>query len=127
LSEQENIGNGLVEKVFTQCFEFSRQIVGEKKTAELFSESYRKILPYFHVLTKFQIGTDHQLMVKGDSINENEMLSFAVWIQQFLRDLKQFMVGLGHVEIEQITAALESQLNDAGFYRFYHQAQEFDY
>ncbi len=127
MSDQESTGNALVEKVFERCFEFSRNIVGEKKTSELFGESYRKILPYFHVLTKFQIGADHRLMVKGNSINENEMLSFAVWIQQFLRDLKQFMVGLGHVEIEQITAALEKQLQASDFYKFYHQAQELDY
>lgn len=127
MSEQKILQNELIEKIFGQCFEFTRKIVGDKKTMDLFSSSYSKILPYFHVLSKFQIGADYRLMVKGDGVNENELLSFAVWIQEFIRELKHFMVGLGHVKIEEITSELENQLKNSDFYQFYHQAQEFEY
>jgi hypothetical protein len=93
----------------------------------MWNTSYQKIKPYFQVLAKFEITNKNELKITQGTITDKELLGFTVWIQQFIKELKQFMVGLGKFNIESITVEIKDELEEIGFYDYYKQAMELDY
>ena len=93
----------------------------------MFDASYQKIKPYFQVLSIFEITNKNELIITQSKITDKELLGFTVWIQQFIKELKQFMVGLGKFNIESITVEIRDELEEIGFYDYYKQAMELDY
>lgn len=117
----------VLQKTFQQFRDYIRNIVGDKKAAEFALRSHQTIQPYFRNLTNFQIGTDLNLQVQKQELTENEILAFSVWMFQFIKEMKSFMIGIGRVDPRQFTRDLSKPLQEMGFYEFYEQAGEFDY
>jgi len=117
----------ILKKVYLYCFQYSRDLVGSRKTLEFFNQSYQRIFPYFHVLKIFKIEANGNLKIDRETLTENELVGFAVWIQQFVKELKDYMVGLSKTEIEDLTREIQDQLNEIQFYDYYHEAQELEY
>lgn len=93
----------------------------------MFDSSYQKIIPYFQLLSQFKISDKNELIIEQSNIGDKELLAFTVWIQQFIKELKQFMVGLGKLNIETLTEEIKEQLEEIGFYEYYKQATELEY
>ncbi len=117
----------VLQKTFQQFRDYVRNIVGDKKTAEFALRSHQTIQPYFRNLTTFQVGTDLKLQIQKNALSENEILAFSVWMFQFIKEMKNFMIGIGRVDPRQVTRELNKPLQEMGFYDFYQQASEFDY
>lgn len=117
----------LLQHLYTVCYNFSASLIGKKKTREMLDTSYQKIKPYFQVLAKFELTNKNELKITQGTITDKELLGFTVWIQQFIKELKQFMVGLGKFSIESITVEIKDELEEIGFYDYYKQAMELDY
>ena len=101
--------------------------IGAQATGEIFQDSYRKILDYFPNLDIFYIDNTFHLQIDGAIPDENQLLAFAVWIQQFIREFQQMMVGLPEIDIRQLTLEAAETLEKAGFYDFYQQASQLRY
>ncbi|MFQ5583238.1 MAG: hypothetical protein ACE5GL_02235 [Calditrichia bacterium] len=127
MSNSSNPSPEIIKHVYSLCYNFSATLVGKEKTRELLLKSYRKILPYFQSLSSFEMDKKNGLMIQKPDISEKEFLSFTVWIQQFIKDFKAFMVGLHHLSIETITAEIKDQLEETGFYEYYREATELEY
>ena len=93
----------------------------------MFDSSYQKINSYFQLLSQFQISEKNELIIEQDNVSDKELLAFTVWIQQFIKELKQFMVGLGTLNIETLTEEIKEQLEEIGFYEYFKQAMELEY
>lgn len=117
----------LLQHLYTVCYNFSASLIGKKKTREMLETSYQKILPYFQALSIFEINNKNELKITQSTISDKELLGFTVWIQQFIKELKNFMVGLGKFNIESITVEIKDELEEIGFYDYYKQAMELDY
>lgn len=117
----------LLQHLYTVCYNFSASLIGKKKTREMLETSYQKILPYFQALSIFEINSKNELKITQSTISDKELLGFTVWIQQFIKELKNFMVGLGKFNIESITVEIKDELEEIGFYDYYKQAMELDY
>ena len=127
LEGNKTINPQLLQHLYTVCYNFSASLIGKKKTREMWDTSYQKINPYFQVLSKFEITSKNELKITEGNITDKELLGFTVWIQQFIKELKQFMVGLGKFNIESITVEIKDELEEIGFYDYYKQAMELDY
>lgn len=117
----------LLQHLYTVCYNFSASLIGKKKTREMLETSYQKILPYFQALSIFEINSKNELKITQSTISDKELLGFTVWIQQFIKELKNFMVGLGKFNIQSITVEIKDELEEIGFYDYYKQAMELDY
>lgn len=89
--------------------------------------SHQKIIEYFQVLSIFQVSSSNELVINKNHISDKELLAFTVWIQQFIKELKDFMVGLGKFDIETLTGEIKEELEAIGFYEYYKQAMELEY
>lgn len=117
----------LVNTVYCRCFGFAASILGNKKSGELLQSSYKTILQYFHSLQNFSVTEDWRLQINCGEISGNDLLAFAVWMQQFIRELKGFVVGIGNLDIRMLTEEESEELEQSGFYEYYYQAQELKY
>lgn len=117
----------LVTIVYHRCFGFAANILGNRKSGELLQSSYTTILQYFHSLKNFSVTEDWRLQIIRNNISENDLLAFAVWMQQFIRELKGFVVGIGNLDIRMLTEEVSEELEQSGFYEYYRQAQELKY
>lgn len=127
MSTNNAISPQLLQHLYTLCYNFSASLIGKKKTKEMLDTSYQKILPYFQVLSIFEITNKTELKITQSTISDKELLGFTVWIQQFIKELRNFMVGLGKFNIESITVEIKDELEEIGFYDYYKQAMELDY
>ena len=103
------------------------EVIGEKKAREFAEMSYKKVGSYFRSLAEIQFTEDNHIKIFNKEISEKNVLAFSMWMQQFLKELKEFMIGLGRVEATQITAELREQLQSVGFYEYFEQAKKLDY
>ncbi len=123
----DSINPKLLQHLYTLCYNFSASLIGKKKTRDMLDSSYERISSYFQVLSVFKIADNNELLIEQNNISDKELLAFTVWIQQFIKELKQFMVGLGKLNIETLTTEIKDQLEEIGFYEYYEQAKELEY
>ncbi len=110
------------------CFnDYVTGIVGPRKAREFCEHSYTTIEKYFRNLSAFEIKPDSGLEVLPAELSEREILAFSVWMQQYLKELKAFMIGLGRVDPVRITIEFRDGLEAIGFYEFFEQARELEY
>jgi len=93
----------------------------------MLKSSHQQILPYFQVLSKFKVTDNNELKIELKNITDKELLGFTVWVQQFIKELRKFMVGLGKLTIESITSEIKDELEEVGFYEYYKQATQLEY
>lgn len=122
-----SISPQLLQHLYTLCYNFSASLIGKKKTRDLLESSHQQILPYFQVLSKFKVMDNNELKIELKTITDKELLGFTVWLQQFIKELRKFMVGLGKLTIESITSEIKDELEEVGFYEYYEQATELEY
>lgn len=127
MENNHSISPQILQHIYYICYNFSASLIGKNKTREMFDASYQKIVPYFQMLSQFKISEKNELIIEQNDIGENELLAFAVWIQQFIKELKRFMVGLGKLNIESLTEEIKKQLEEISFYEYYKQAMELEY
>jgi len=67
------------------------------------------------------------LQYHNHQLTETDFLAFTVWMQQFVKEAKNLLVGAGKINIRHITATRETELEAVGFYELFRQAEELDY
>ncbi len=117
----------LFQEVFTALKEFVEERYGEGESLYFFRISREKILPYFHHAGQFDVDDRGELVLKEAVVNDRYLLAFAVWMQQYLKEVQQEIIGLTIPEIEALTEAHKTSLETSGFYEFFHQAEELEY
>ncbi|NOX38827.1 MAG: hypothetical protein GXO78_14950 [Calditrichaeota bacterium] len=127
MAKNPEIDPEIIKKTFDLCRSFALNILGTELTTQFLKDSYRKILPYFHVLKHFKLNDTAHLNIAKNTLTDKELLSFAVWMQQFLKEIQHFMIGLEKIEIESLTESLKEPLQQMGFYEYFHQAEELEY
>ena len=125
-STETAISNDILSTVFESCRSYAAPLIGAQETDHVLSLSHRKILPYFQNLASFSFDVEG-LKINKEQLSDHELLAFAVWIQQFVREFKSMMVGVHDLTIHKLTADIEQQLNAIGFYEFYEQAKQLEY
>lgn len=127
MPDSKPVSAELITIVYRRCFGFAASILGNKISGELLQSGYKTILQYFHSLQNFSVTEDWRLQINCEEISENDLLAFAVWMQQFIRELKGFVVGIGNLDIRMLTEEVSEELEQSGFYEYYRQAQELEY
>lgn len=117
----------LLQDTFRQFYKYISAAAGEQKAGEFARKSYQAIGSYFRNLSVIQLGEAGQLEISNKNLTDKEILAFSVWMQQFVKELKNFMIGLGKVDAVTITQELQGPLQDIGFYDFFEQAKELTY
>ena len=123
----EQSANQTLKKTFDLFNRYVVQIVGEKKAFELATNTLLSIEGYYKGLTVFKLHDDHQLEIDSSKITEKEILGFSIWMQQFLKEVKELMIGLGRVDVKEITAEMKDELETLSFYDYFEQAKELNY
>lgn len=121
--QERSIGQ-ILEETFDLFFAYGESIVGQRKSTEFARNTYKSVESYFRSLSNIQFLEDHHIKIKAECISEKEILGFAIWMQQFLTTLKNFMIGLGEVDAKMITESLKEELLPLNFYEFFEQAKE---
>jgi len=116
----------IIKKAYTRFFFYVAQATDTIKAHELALLSHRIISKYFHNLKNFELDKNGQIKVR-DEISVKEILAFSVWMQQFIKELRKFVIGLGKIDVKKITAGLEKELQSLNFYEFFEQAAELSY
>ncbi len=117
----------ILEKAFDCFFDYVSGLVGVKKAMEFAEESHKVIEKYFSSLSYLQLEQGSKIKFINTDVSDKEILGFSLWMRQFLKELKEFMIGLGKVEPEEITGDLSHSLRAIGFFDYYEQAKELKY
>lgn len=117
----------VLKKAFTFFFAYVAEATGKKQALEFAQKSHQTIEKYFHNLGNFKVAKNGQLQIKMAKLTDKEILAFSVWMQQFLKELQNFIIGLGKVDPQEITRDLREELKESGFYEFFEQAKELNY
>ncbi len=125
--QNDGLSPDLLHKTYQLCHQFTASLMGRRKTRQLLENSYRTVLPYFPGLRQFRLDEGGGLEILTSTPSDKELLAFAVWMQQFMKEVKKYMVGLGRLRIEALTEEIRPQLESVGFYEYFYQSAELDY
>ncbi len=117
----------ILEQTFARFFEYVAEAADRSKATDFARQSYQTIQAYFHNLSAFQLNEDGGLKIDKEELTDKDVLAFSVWMQQFLKLLRNFMIGLGRIDPAQITEHLQPSLKQLGFYEYFEQAKELNY
>ena len=117
----------VLERSFSCFFNFTEKTSDHKTAHKLAVKSYETISRYFHNLKQFQLSNDATIEVTSGDLTDKDILAFSVWMQQYLKELKDLMIGLGRVDPLQITNEIRKELQELGFYKYFEQAKELNY
>jgi hypothetical protein len=119
--------NRILEKSFDRFFNYVAGFVGEKKALEFAEKSHQEIEKYFTNIVDIELGQGCKIKFIQNDLSDKEILGFSLWMRQFLKELKDFMIGLGKVDPEEITGDLKQELRSLGFFEYFEQAKELKY
>ncbi len=114
----------ILEKTFELFYHYALSVVGGKKADSLVKKTYESVQSYYPNISLIQLLEDHQIQFDEEEISEKEVLGLAIWLQQLLTSIKNFMIGLGKVDAQSITRDIHDQLEPLNFYEFFEQARE---
>ncbi len=117
----------LLNKAYTQFFQFVSEFVGEKKAREFSRQSYQITQKYCSGISTFQIDDQNQLHIKNFELGDREILGFGIWMYQFIEELQNFMVGIGKVDPIRILGKWAGDLKPTNFFEYFHKARELKY
>lgn len=117
----------ILEKAFDCFFNYVADLVGAKKAMEFAEKSHQDIEKYFSSLSYLKLEHGSAIKFMNADVSDKEVLGFSIWMRQFLKELKDSMVGLGNVEPEKITGDLTQPLRKIGFFEYFEQAEELRY
>ncbi len=124
MTRAQTIDPILFSAVHQACSELAVEYIGADKTARFFKESFERVRPYFPYLEVFSTAPDLKLHVKKEPLADRELLAFAAWMRVFINRLQEFLVGLGHLDIREITQLHRDELEAVRFYEYFQQAEE---
>ncbi len=131
MADAKNTESNATDKIFRKTyqlfFQYVADVVGDRKARAMAEQSYQTILKYFRNLATFELGNGSEINVGKPDLTDKEILAFSVWMQQLLKELKNFMIGVGHIDAEAITKEIQEPLKELGFYDFFEQAEELNY
>ncbi len=125
--ENELPDSGLLENVFHLFFDYVSGIVGRKKSLELALKSKASISQYFRNMSNFEVSEKGELSFTAEEVGDKDVLAFSIWLQQFLKELKEIVTGIGHFDAGELTVELEPELRKLGFYEYFDSASELRY
>jgi hypothetical protein len=125
--ETDAISLDTLQKVYLSFHAFVADFVGDKKAEEFARQTYRLTCRYYRKLESLQLNEDNILNSENESIEDPEILGFSLWMNNFVNELKSFMIGVGDVELETIVGSLRTPLEKTGFFEYYQQAEELKY
>jgi hypothetical protein len=64
------------------------------------------------------LNSEHQ------NLQDRDILGFSLWMYNFVGELKNFMIGVGNIEVTTIVGSLQPTLEQAGFFEYFQQAEE---
>jgi len=117
----------ILEQTFAQFFKYVADATDQAKAMDFARQSYQTIQAYFHNLSAFQLEENGGLKIDKEDLTDKDVLAFSVWMQQFLKLLRNFMIGLGRIDPAYITQHLQTSLKELGFYEYFEQAKELNY
>jgi hypothetical protein len=117
----------VLEKAFDCFFNYVSDLVGAKKAMEYAEKSHQEIEKYFSSLSYLKLEQGSTIKFMSPDVSDKEVLGFSIWMRQFLKELKDSMVGLGNVDPEKITGDLTQTLKKIGFFEYFDQAKELKY
>lgn len=116
----------LLQKTYSIYFEYVVYATDKIKAHQLAKKCYDNLTDYFKNLKKFEIQNNGGITTL-QNLSENDILAFSVWMQQFLEELRGFVIGLGKVDPEEITVEIREQLKEINFYEYFEQAKALNY
>ena len=123
----KSVPSELLKRAFIICNGRAVELLGEQKSSDLLKQTYQELLPYFPYLERFSLDADSQLEIAVPELNDREVMAFAVWIGRYLQALRAFLVGIGTLDIRQLTKTLSAELEEISFYQYYQQAGDFNH
>lgn len=120
----QHIDANVFQSAFAHCAGLGKKHIGENKTLQFFKMSLERVRPYFSYLDSFSVESDLQLAINSDALQDKEMLAFATWMREFINMLQEFLVGLGHLDIREVTRPDQEELERVRFYEYFQQAEE---
>ena len=117
----------LFQNVFSAMQAYVESHYGAGEAAYFFQQSREKVRPYFPHVDQFEMDEDGTLVVKESDPDERALLAFAAWMQQFMKEIQQEIIGLPLPDIETLTEDYKTALETSGFYEFFRQAEELEF
>lgn len=117
----------ILEKAFDCFFNYVAGLVGAKKAMEYAEKSHQAIEKYYSSLSYLKLEHGSSIKFMSADVSDKGVLGFSIWMRQFLKELKDSMVGLGTVDPEKITGDLTQPLKKIGFFEYFEQAEELRY
>jgi hypothetical protein len=114
----------IIRETFSKFHAFVAQFVGERKADEFSQHSYRLTCRYFSSLESFRIDEKNVLNSEHQNLQDRDILGFSLWMYNFVGELKNFMIGVGNIEVTTIVGSLQPTLEQAGFFEYFQQAEE---
>ena len=126
-ANNRNSQKEILKQAFARFFEYVASATDQAKATDFARESYQTIRAYFHNLSAFHLDENGDLTIEQEKLTDKDILAFSVWIQQFLKLLQNFMIGLGRIDPAYITQSLQAPLKEMRFYEYFEQAKELNY
>ena len=128
-STNENITVNLdiIREAYSTFFAFISRFVGQKKAEEFSHLSYRLTCRYFSSLETLRLNEENVLTSEYQHLKDRDILGFSLWMYNFVSELKNFMIGVGDIDVSEILGPLKPTLEEAGFFEYFQQAEELKY
>jgi len=117
----------LLNEVYSSLKTYIEEHYAPGEARYFFLKSRKKILPYFQQLEQITVDDEGQVHLSAQQLDDGLTLAFAVWMQQFIKELHSELIGFPLPDIEALTEAHRQPLEAAGFYEFFRQASELEY
>ncbi len=122
--DRVSVSREVIEKTFSAFFDYVAKIVGETKALEFALNSHRSTEKYYGSLALISFDESKNLSFVNPEIYDREILGFSLWMQKFIRELKDYMIGIGTISLTEILGPLEITLKSTGFLEYYTQAEQ---
>ena len=125
--ENDATSHEILQKVYLSFHAFVAEFVGDKKAEEFARQTYRLTCRYYRKLESLQLNEDNRLNSEMEYLEDPQILGFSLWMNNFVNELKSFMIGVGDIELDAIVGSLRSPLEKTGFFEYFQQAEELKY
>ena len=114
----------LLSGAYTACTAHVIAVVGEEIHRDLLASSREAVLPYVPPLKAITARNGSLAIAEA---GDREVFAVAMWLQQYLREIRAFMVGIPPFDVRDLTADIREDLAAVGFYDYFEQAQDLKY
>ena len=126
-SENITVDLDIIREAYSCFLAFVSKFVGEKKAEEFSHHSYRLTCRYFSSLESLRFNEENVLTSEYQHLKDRDILGFSLWMYNFVSELKNFMIGVGDIDVSAVVGSLQPTLEKAGFFEYFQQAEELKY